>query len=154
MDESGSSNECCKKVSKIVLPILFMIWVFIVICCFIVGLYYATIYLGYFYSNYIDKVDDDTGCQDSAIKDYLSQNITDKALWICPDNCSHKNTKTFYGACFVMGLLTWIIAIPLTCGGGLVLILIVVVIWQIAKNYCIFNTPQNIIELQQITIKS
>jgi len=153
MDKSESSNGYCEKISNVVLPILFFVWVFIVVCIILTGLYFATVYLGYFYA-VINKIDDDTGCQDATVKDYLSQNITNKALWKCPENCSHKSFSTLYGACFFMGLLTWIIVIPLTCGGGLVLVFITVLIWQIIKNYCIFNSPQTIFDLHQVTIKN
>jgi len=147
MDDSEKSKNCCKKV---VLPILIMILVFIGFCILLTGLYFATVYVGYFYSMYIAKIDDDTGCQESKVKEYLSENITNRAVWECPDNCSHKTSQIFYSACFYMGFLTWIIVIPLTCGGGLVVVFIVVVIWDIARKYCIISHPQTIIELQQV----
>lgn len=147
MDHVGQLvDDYCKKVTKVMTPFLIALWIFIVSCFILTGLYFVTIYLGYFYTVIINNTDDATGCSEDSVKDYLDKNITDKSLWICSNNCSHKTLNSFYGMCFVMGLLTWILVIPLGISGIICTVILIILTVDIARKYCLFNVqlPQQV----------
>lgn len=133
----GSTGLCLKDLLKVA-------GYFILLVGGLIGLYFGITYLGYAMS-WMDDIDDVTGCPNSMIRDYISDNIT-RSEWKCPEECSHKDYKSFYGKCFALGLVWVIILVPLiACGITSIGIFIAFLVSSIQRYYTYIPQPSGMV---------